>query len=171
MLKNWTLGHLFELAIQAEQTAAAVYQELSEMFADYRTISEFWIAMRDDEYQHAAALEEIQRQLSADALVATPDASAMTSAQALILQPADQLLKHVHNLNDACQLAHDMEYSEVNTLFLYLRTELIPSAERRDLAYRAIHQHQGQLIAFSRQFGDDQARKTIVAKRKAAQTH
>jgi len=169
MPMQWTLRDVFEIAIQAERNAAAVYEGLAEMFADYRTISEFWIRMGDDELQHAAALEEIHRELSPETLVAAPTHSVASSATSLALRPADELLEGVHNFNDACQLAHDMESSEINTLFLYLRTKLIPSEERCSLATRAIYHHQNQLTMFTRQFGGSDAKASILAKRKTPQ--
>jgi hypothetical protein len=68
-------------------------------------------------------------------------------------------------LNDAYELAHELENSEVNSIFKFLTSELIPSDKQEEFIFSTIKQHQQKLLDFDRNFGDSEWRKGIKIQR------
>jgi len=152
---------LFKLAIGTEKTAEEFYSGLAEKFSHLPEISTFWLTLADDEKHHAQELEKIQDSLSPSQL--------STPADPLTLQKAKQnrhisvlsLLNSVKNLNDAYEIAHQLEYSEVNVVFGFLMTRFISSEQQKEFVGSEIKVHQARLLEFFQTFGGAEWRKGI----------
>ena len=74
------------------------------------------------------------------------------------------LTASINNLDEAYELAHELESSEVNAIFKFLTIEFVSNAEREQFIVSQIDQHQQKLIDFSSDFGSKAWRKGISTK-------
>ena len=72
------------------------------------------------------------------------------------------LISPIKNLNDAYELAHQLEYFEVEALFKFLANKVITSEERKNFILSEINDHQQQLMVFSNKFGDATSRRRVT---------
>lgn len=115
-----TVNELFELAISAELAAEHAYNRLAEMFAYYPEVNVFWKRYADEEVGHANWLKSLRERASAAELAAPADTNMFGMMHSLRELSVDPLLEKITNLDEAFQLAHDLENSEVNVVFTFL---------------------------------------------------
>jgi hypothetical protein len=58
-------------------------------------------------------------------------------------------LDSIDTLDDACEVAHELEFSEVNSVFKILATEFVSDKTRKEVTISHLGHHQGM------QFTDD----------------
>jgi rubrerythrin len=122
MSDNNTVGHLFELAIQVEKAAESLYRGMGQMFAQEPDVANFWRKYADEEKGHAAFLERTRDRMAAEALSAPADDHMLKSVHKSQEVSVDHLLQNVKTLDDAYQIAMDLENSETNTIFEFMVT-------------------------------------------------
>ena len=66
------------------------------------------------------------------------------------------------NLNDAYEVAHELEFSEINGIFKFLTIEVITSEERSKFMRDEITKHERKLLDFGDTFGDKTWRMQIA---------
>lgn len=162
--ESTSLGALFALAIRAERHAQALYERLAGCFVELPEVAEFWLGLAADEAQHAASVERMRAALSDEQLSAPADAELLDKARAMEPWLRVGVTDAIRTLQDAYELAHDLEFSEVNHVFLCLAERSIPRSERRDLYFETVERHQRKLLDFSQRFGDTSWRQGIAAR-------
>jgi hypothetical protein len=70
----------------------------------------------------------------------------------------------VRTLDDAYNLAHDLEFSEVNAIFKFLILDVVPCKQSDAFIEHMINDHLKKLIDFSKNYGDKNWRRSIPAK-------
>ena len=70
----------------------------------------------------------------------------------------------IHTLEDAYETAHEVEYSEVNALFVLLAQRFIVQEDRKKIYLAEIREHMAKLNKFTKLFGDSRWRKDINIK-------
>jgi len=164
MPDDQTIAALFELAITAEEAAQDFYLGLVEKFSHLTAVSDFWREMMEDEVLHVRALKEIRASLTPDQFSAPVDPAVWWKAKEVSRFSAQKRLNSVKTLKDACQSAHYLEYSEVNTVFEFLLTEFTSSDKSREFIVSQLRNHIEKLTEFSEAFGDAVQRNSIVAR-------
>lgn len=162
MAETMTLSKLFECGIAAENAARDFYLELIRKFSSRPVVGAFWKLMVEDEEEHARILKKSRDCVPPDKLGDIVDAAMAEKAKAIYRLSVSEMLDSIHNLNDAYMLAHDLEYSEVNTLFNFLKLKLIPRDEKEKLSPDLIDRHLRRLVDFEKTFGDAEMRKGIA---------
>lgn len=147
-----TTAQVFDQAIGIERRAAAFYARLAGRFLSDPAITAFWHRLYSEELEHASILTAVVDQLSSRDLLAPPD-----PALARRVDDAGHLLATIEaspvaTLEDAYQLAHDLEFSEVNAVFQVLALSSVPPEDQRRFVLEQIEGHQGRLIAFGRTY-------------------
>jgi len=154
-----TFAAVFELAIQAERSAAEFFLMLAEGFSHVPGLPAFWEGMARDEVHHEKALEEIRESLPNDQLLLPADYELLKMAwglqRVLAREPA------IETLEDAYQTAHELENSEVNTLFQLLANRFISSEKRKQVYLSEIRDHVAKLLDFSATFGSSDRRRRV----------
>ena len=163
MVKLTSLGELIDTAIAAEDAARKVYLGFTHKFISLPDISDFWQTMADDESDHARILSGMREHVSAEELAAPIDARLAEKAHQLRGLDIRKLVNSVHNLNDAYQVAYDLESSEVNTVFNFLTIRFLSVDESYDIITATIDRHLLRLAEFTRAFGDAEQCKRIAA--------
>lgn len=156
------LEEIFGRAIEIEHAAAGIYTRFSQLFSHLPEVSAFWRGLAEDEMQHANTLRDVRESLTSEQLASPCDietSDRVAAAQRVVREDSTASAK---NLDDAYEVAHELEFSEVNAIFKLLATAFVPSEERRQFVVEEITQHQQKLVDFGRGFGDRDSRKAIA---------
>jgi rubrerythrin len=159
-----TIETEFQIAIECENLAAAVYREFKEKFAHVPEIEEFWNDMIEDEKKHARYLEEIFNSLTSDQLSGKADPDLLRELRAILELKLEDVTGPVETLDEAYEVANKLENSEVNTAFRLLMNGFISAETRKKAIMNTLEIHLGRLIKFSDNYGDSEWRKSIAAK-------
>ena len=122
MSEHNSIQALFEYSIAAENYAEQMYRRFEEMFAAEPKIAACWLRYAAEEHGHASWLEKLLGGLPAEARTAPANTEMLETARHLVAVPLDKVLAQIQTLDDAYELAHELEYSEVNTVFEFLLT-------------------------------------------------
>jgi hypothetical protein len=158
-----TLSQLFECGIGAEKKAHVFYLSLARRFLSRPDISAFWESMAKEEEGHARIFERSRDTLPKSRLDAVIEIPMAQRADALDKLSVFGMLDSVHNLDDAYQLAHELESSDMNVVFNFLKFKLIPDGEKPGISPDVIERHLKKPIDFQKAFGEAQFRKQIPA--------
>jgi rubrerythrin len=163
MAKNATVAELIELAIEAEEAAERLYGEMARKFAPYEEVADFWKRYADVEASHAQWLRHIQGTVNPRRLTAPLDFQVLQDARKL-QKTIPQTLRAIDNLEDAYQLAHELESSEMNTIFEVLVTNFAEDDEAGRFLRAQLREHMATLISgFPADFRDPAARRAVKA--------
>ena len=156
-----TIEAIFERAIEIEHKAATIYTEFSQLFSHMPKITVFWQGMTEDEKRHMAALQDVRKSLTNEQLQSPCDKNISEKVAEIHRLLSKDLTASINNLDDAYELANELEFSEVNAIFKFLAAEFVPSEQRIQLVASEIKQHQQKLLDFFENFGDRNWRKEI----------
>lgn len=160
-----TTSDLFALAIAAEKAAMTFYQGLALSFLKLPEAAQFWEDLSRDEALHMQQLIEIRDTLSEIQLGETADPSLVETAQNELKRFAEKFdLKAVITLDDAYDIAYELEYSEVNEVFQALVSRYVSSDTRTCFVLSHIREHVSKLEDFSKRIADAETRRTILAR-------
>jgi hypothetical protein len=159
-----TVEHLFELAVKIEHQASLLYETFSKMFSHFPELDDFWRTMIDEESAHERLLQDARDLLSPAQLQAPADDRMMRDATRVRRLFADDLNETIQTLDDAYELMHNLEYSEMNAIFQFLSSKWIPPSKQHNLIHGVIEKHLEYLSSFGDKFGDKDWRKAIKKK-------
>ena len=157
-----TIEAIFARAIGFEYKAADIFKEFSKLFSHIQEISSFWQELAEDEIQHAETLQNIRKSLTSEQLLSPCDKEISMKVDITQCMLTAVSIASIRNLDDAYELAHELEFSEVNTIFKLMTTEFIHSQERRQFIVSQISEHQQKLVDFTHNFGDRDWRKEVI---------
>ena len=163
MTEKITFSELINAAIAAEDAAQKIYLAFKSNFLYRPDIANFWQAMADDENEHAQILSSIHGRVAVEDLAKPVDIQLAEKAYELQGLRVQELIEPVHNLNDAYEIAYDLESSEVNTIFNFLTIRFLSTEESYGIISSTIDRHLLRLADFTRSFGDaEQCKRVLV---------
>ena len=115
-----TIGELFNYAIELERVTETLYRQLEKMFAHYPEVALFWKQYANEENGHASYLERIRAGVDADRLSSPADDVILQKVQQCLGMASETRLEGIKTLEDAHQLATELENSETNTIFEFI---------------------------------------------------
>ncbi len=115
-----TVDDLIALALRLEYASEALYLGMEAKFRDYPEVAAFWRRYAAEEVGHARWLERLQKVSGAEQLATETDPRVMQMAVKMSEFSVESALKHVQTLEDAYELATDVENSETNAIFEFL---------------------------------------------------
>jgi rubrerythrin len=122
-----TVDKLFEYAIALEKAAQTLYKHLQKIFAEYPEVESFWKQYADEENGHAEYLARIRAQVDTSRLSERADDSMLRKVLHCLEQASPKRLESVKTLEDAYQLAVELENSETNAIFEFMVTNFSTS--------------------------------------------
>lgn len=149
-MSEMTLEQLISQSICWESQMRDLYIGYAKAFTASSVVYEFWKQMAIDESAHGAALGRILRSMSRDRLLVPVDSGVedMAVQCARVLEVAR--MTEICTLDDAYDVAHMTESSEINTVFqLVLAMSLEDEATRLLLSDQLVD-HVGRLNEFGR---------------------
>ena len=144
-----TLAQLFEHAISWEHEARAMYLALAEAFVEHPAVRALWVQMANDEAVHAALLRKARDATPAERLaeVLGPLESIRVASVETELVAARGA--ELRSLDDAYELAHRLESSEIVTVFGLLVFGTFDDRSRDALLTNQVDEHLGRLARFA----------------------
>ena len=115
-----TVGKLFEYAIELEKGAEALYKQLGRMFSNYPEVALFWKNYANEERGHAEYLERIRNGVDTDRLSRQADSAIIAKVRQCLNESTQVRLENIKTLEDAFQLATEIENAETNTIFEFM---------------------------------------------------
>jgi rubrerythrin len=159
-----TVEDLFERSIAAEQAARALYRGFAEQFSHAPEAADYWSDLAEDEESHIEGLKALYAALSPAERQAEADPEAFWKAEELASFSPGERLRAIETLEEAYQLAHDLEYSEVNTVFEFILMTYWNDEERRQFARSQLREHVGKLANPPGKMGNSYWRQSVEAR-------
>ena len=144
---------MFDHAIAIELRAAEIYRDFERFFSHRDDVAAFWADLHDDELKHAGILKDTLLSLSRSQLDEETSALMWEQVYHVYRNINKEDPAAVKNLDDAYEIAHQIEASEVNTIFRFLTLECFPSEFREAFISSEIMDHQKKLMDFKKIFG------------------
>lgn len=141
MNQEGTVGSLFGRAIELEHKAAEVYTRLAEKFEHEPRVAAFWREYAAEERIHAQALVSIRAKMEPEVLAQEADIRIMNYARKAMALAVDETVDAITNLDEAYELANDLEVGETNAIFEFLITEYEVAKEARGFLRSQLKEH------------------------------
>ncbi len=155
LLKNHYLNSkhnfktLISIALIMEKIAKQIYLEFSLMFIENGEISNFFEIMAAQEEGHYTILKNITDKSDQSELEEEVEINHAVKSYFNMLEIFLSVIPEVKNLKEALEIAHEIENSEINTIFKIVVERYINIEDRKELLYRQIILHNQALIEFS----------------------
>jgi hypothetical protein len=154
MTEQPTIQDYFDLAIQGERRLRQFYLGLAEKFTATPDAEAFWLQMAADEAEHATRLTNIRDTLPSEALIASADPQSYADLERAMTIASTEALRHVQNLQEAYELATELETGEFNAAFRFLAENFLWEGEEPlSLILSKLESHIGKLTSFINRFG------------------
>ncbi|MFH2020196.1 MAG: ferritin family protein [archaeon] len=147
-----TLQVLCELMIDWESQARDLYLKFANLFSNDPKISEFWLQLSKDESRHIDILKDILNKIPREKLlmdVSNEKWNSLTRVEGLIKEVSS---KKIQTLNDAYEMAHQLETSEMNILLKMLVNEYLPDEEGYKFIFSDVTEHIEKLMRFGKEY-------------------
>lgn len=158
-----TLGSLFEVAMAVEEKAKVFYEALSKKFSHMPGIAKFWNGMAEDEVRHARILTAIRGLIAPEQLLLPADPDMLWKADKAFGSLSVDRTDFIKTLDEAYESAHEVENSEINAIFIFLRMKCVSPGAKEYMAHTVIERHLDKLMNFPSRFGNAEQRKGITA--------
>ncbi|MBN1178097.1 MAG: hypothetical protein JXD18_02730 [Anaerolineae bacterium] len=143
---DYPVHALLDDAIAAEHAAQALYLAFAERFSDPPEVAEFWRSLANDEQLHAEMLKKVRDALPPERLAAPADPEAAHKARQLSNLISEDAIEKTQSLKAAYWLAHDLESSEVNTIFDFILTQFMDDETLKAFALAQLQDHVAKLM-------------------------
>ena len=156
MKYSTSIKGLFSLALKTEMKLEEIYSFFSDKFSFNLEISNFWKSMANDEKVHISKLESLYETLNREQIELAADDIIVLKAKNNIGNILAVNLNIPLTLNDAFMLTHELEHSEINTVFTYLLKEFEPSQKQLELNMKQLEMHLNGLKNWFHKFTFDE---------------
>jgi rubrerythrin len=165
MSNQETVAVLLDLAIDAERAAEALYRGLAVKFEHHPDVAQFWREYAQEEVMHADWICRVRASLDEDRLAAPADPKMLRYAHQALERSVEETLHQIGDLEDAYQLAHELEDAETNAIFEFLITHFADDRKTAGFLRAQLKDHVGKLmIDFPIQFPHGEGRRVIKAR-------
>ena len=160
-----TIFELFSTAIAAERAAMNFYKGLARSFSHVPQVSLFWEDIMRDEAFHIQELMDIRNALPDEQLFEPADHALVSKAKNELKRFAEKFdLTAVVTLEDAYEIAYELEYSEVNMVFRAMVSKFVSSEDRSKFVLSQVRDHVSRLEDFSKSIVNPENRRDILAR-------
>ncbi len=159
-----SVADLIELAIRLENANEALYQGFAMKFAAYPAVAAFWRRYAAEEIGHARWLERLRKASASEHLAMETDPIMLRTAIKLSEFPVDNALKNIKHLEDAYELALEVENSETNAIFEFLFVNYYADTEAVTFLRSQLREHVARLMdGFPAEYQNREVRRGIKA--------
>jgi rubrerythrin len=159
-----SVGHLIGLAIQSERALERLYRSMSEAFAQVPEVSGFWTGYAGEEAGHARWLENLRDKTGEELLDQLADPDILHLAERGMSTAMDLLLHKLTDLEEAFELANELEHAETNVVFEFLITNFANSKETESFLRSQLRDHVMRLEnEFPTDYRDPGERRSVKA--------
>lgn len=155
---------LFDIAIECEYGATKLYKKFALLFSHVPEVSSFWKDLQNDEIEHARKLQHSRSTLSSKQLMESPSEKIWNNSVMVHKKIKALSSTPVSNLNDAYEMAHELEYDEINSVFIFLSFENNNNlGDSKINPHIEIIKHREKISQFSKRYGDKSWRTRVQA--------
>jgi rubrerythrin len=157
-----TIQLLFELAINWETQAYDLYAKFAELFSHEPKVSAFWKQLSKDESRHRKVLKDFLKEIPREKLLAemgSEQRKSVIRVEGLINEATSS---KIQTLDDAYELAHQLETSEINKLFKMLVNNYMPDKEGHKFILSDVKEHIEMLMKFGQEYTQSRRRRINV---------
>jgi rubrerythrin len=153
-----TIHLLFELAINWETQAHELYANFAKLFSHEPKVSAFWKQLSKDESRHRKILIDFLKEIPRVKLLEEMSKEQRNTVMRIegLIKSAD--ITKIQTLDDAYELAHQLETSEINTLFKMLVNHYLPDDEGHEFILSDVNEHIEMLMQFGKAYTQSQRR-------------
>ena len=147
-----TLQELFEIAINWETQARDLFADFANLFSHEPKVADFWIQFSKDESGHIGVLKDILNKIPPEKRsveVSKEQLNTVLRVEELIKEAST---RKVQTLDDAYELAHQLETSELNALFKMLVMDFLPEEEGHKFIVSEVTEHIERLMRFGKEY-------------------
>ncbi|MFQ5963501.1 MAG: ferritin family protein [Candidatus Scalinduaceae bacterium] len=155
------VADIIERSIEIECKAGELYAKLSMLFSHFPEISTLWDKLAKDEILHMKTLQDIYDSMTREQLLSHIDKQMWKNIVKIQNLMNTNLAGSIKNLDDAYELAHQIEFSEINEIFKSLVTINVLPEEQEQLVLSNVMRHQNDLSNFGRKYENRTLRKRI----------
>lgn len=141
-----TIAQVFDTAVAAERASEQVYQHLQIAFSAHPEMAQFWSRFAGDEARHATWLLGLRARLDRDTLARPVDDSVVRLVRGAAAFSVEAALERVSTLEDAFELANELENTETNAIFQFLIKNFEPDAKMQAFLRDQLDKHVGALM-------------------------
>lgn len=156
------LDTLLQQAMELEKAQAMIYKGLEKKFSLKNEISQFWAEMAKDEEDHCGFITKMRDKLEPDQLSITVERDLCDLVRNGLDELRPSRLNEVFDLDDACNLAHEVENYETEAVLKFIESRFKNDSHRLEIS-NLILAHLNKLSDFSEQFSSAAERKSIKA--------
>ena len=155
LLKKYYLGsrpnfeNLFKIALHLEKIARQIYLEFSLKFIENKEVSDFFEMMAGQEEGHYNFLKSMIEKSDPADLNEEVDIYQAVKSYLNLLEILYSEIPEIKSIKEALELAHEIENSEINTIFSIVVERFVDAKDRKELLYKQIILHNQALIEFS----------------------
>ncbi|MBN1694359.1 hypothetical protein JW879_03040 [candidate division WOR-3 bacterium] len=146
------LGKIFERAIETKKRVGQIYRQFARLFSHIPEVEDFWRKMNINQITHADWLKEIKESLTEEQVLSLPQVELVLKTHAIKNLFDEHSRREIGSLHDAYEVAHEIESSEVNTLFKMLTSEFISSEKKKNFILAEIDEHRRQIMSLQDKF-------------------
>jgi rubrerythrin len=157
-----TIQVLFELAINWETQAYDLYAKFAKLFSHEPKVSAFWKQLSKDESRHRKVLKGFLKEIPGEKLLAemgNEEQRSVIRVEGLINEATTS---KIQTLDDAYELAHQLETSEINKVFKMLVNHYMPDKEGHKFILSDVKEHIEMLVKFGKEYTQSQRRRINV---------
>lgn len=158
-------NELLQKSIMIEEKTANIYSTFAERFSNEKKVVDLWSEMERDELSHVKFFQRLYDR--SDEALLNSDVDIMISRQVngmMAFLEKDHMSK-VDNLDDAYELAHELEFYETNCVVKILEMEMIPKKLKSEFLYASLMIHQTRITMFQNNYGNKEWRLSVKAEK------
>jgi ferritin len=161
-----TVDELFETAIALEEQAKALYLALAQKFAHEEDVAEFWRAYAQEEIAHARWLSAQKARLDPAILAQPADPDVLRRARRRMEQTTASAVAQIRTLDDAYELAHEIESGETNAILAFMIDHYERGAEAQAFMRAQLGEHMTRISRdnFPLRYASKASRQAIRAR-------
>ncbi len=140
-----TIEALIITLLQAETAAQTFYLRLMEAFAHEPDAARVWWMLGADEASHIRLLEQTLGSLAPERRLSLADPLILENARNVARFSPERTMASIATLEDAYQIAHALENSELNAIFEFVLTEYFPKPLQWEFVHNMLRVHVDRL--------------------------
>ena len=166
MTRTGTVADLIDLSIAIERITEAIYSHFAVIFAEVSEVAAFWRRYAHEETGHANWMKNLRGRADPAILALPAEEKVWEMAVHTTRVSADQLLVGIEDLQDAYELANEIEHGETNAIFEFLVHNFSNDEKSVMFLRTQLKDHVGHLINnFPEPYREVSTRRSVKALR------
>jgi rubrerythrin len=153
---------LLELAIGWEMQACDLYAKFAKLFSHEPKVSAFWKQLSKDESRHKEVLKDFLKEIPREKLLAELGNEQQKSVVRVERLINEATTSKIQTLDDAYELARQLETSEINKVFKMLVNDYMPDKEGHKFILADVKEHVEMFVKFGKEYTQSHRRRINV---------